>query len=1042
MSNIIYFFSKVQDFLFSTKAAAVYMLLFAFAIGAATFIENDFGTSAAQKVIFKSYWFELLLILFGICILVNIHRFRLIPQKKWASLIFHSAIILIIIGAGVTRYFGYEGMMHIRENKSSNEFISAETYLNFKLIMNGKSYSFEEPVLFASLGKNSFKKSYQIGDKLIETELLNFIPNPVEQMVEDPDGTTILKVVVGGARGREEYHVKQGDKLNLGGTRINFSKEEIPGYVNIIFRNDSLLFKTDQPITQMVMATQKLDTLYPDINYWPLKTRSLYSLGSSNFVIGEFAPSAKLITESKDPKVKNESMVALQLNVSVNNIPHTLNLLGRKGEEGEAKFIETEDFKLGISYGSKIIKVPFSIKLNDFILDRYPGTDNPSSYASEVTLNDPADNYQRNQRIYMNHVLDYKGYRFFQSSFDQDELGTYLSVNHDMWGTWISYIGYILLTLGLLLIFFLPKTRFAYLMSKLKELEMQKTFIIISIFLTFPIHAELKANPESTQPIFVVSKDHAEKLGKIVVQDFEGRFKPFNTLANEVLRKLSKKEQLFDHSAEEIFISMILSPESWERVPIIQTGNHPEVLKTLGVQEGLTSYRSFFNDEGSYKLKEFVRSAQAMNPKDHGTLEKAVIKLDEKVNIANMVFSARLLKILPVINDPKNTWASPADTENNNNVSADFVKDFFKEYAIALTESFESRDWSKPDELLNKLTDFQKSVSASIMPSDAQIKTELWLNKLKVFSVLLKVYGFMGLILLVLFIFSVFNQKVKSSSITKIAFYILLIAFVFHTSGLGMRWYVSGHAPWSNGYESMIYIAWTTLLAGLIFSRKSIGGLTATCILAATILLVASMSWLDPEITPLVPVLKSYWLTIHVSMEAGSYGFLMLGAVIGMLNLLLMTLANSSNSHVIKRSIQELTIVSEITITGGLIMVSIGTYLGGVWANESWGRYWGWDAKETWALVTILVYAFILHMRFIPTLQSMFAYNFASLFGFATVIMTYYGVNYYLSGLHSYAAGDPVPIPPVVYYTSIALGLLSLLAYVNYKRKFKNGFMI
>lgn len=195
------------------------------------------------------------------------------------------------------------------------------------------------------------------------------------------------------------------------------------------------------------------------------------------------------------------------------------------------------------------------------------------------------------------------------------------------------------------------------------------------------------------------------------------------------------------------------------------------------------------------------------------------------------------------------------------------------------------------------------------------------------------------------------------------------------------------------------------------FSRKSIGGLTATCILAATILLVASMSWLDPEITPLVPVLKSYWLTIHVSMEAGSYGFLMLGAVIGMLNLLLMTLANSSNTNVIKRSIQELTIVSEITITSGLIMVSIGTYLGGVWANESWGRYWGWDAKETWALVTILVYAFILHMRFIPALQGMFAYNFASLFGFATVIMTYYGVNYYLSGLHSYAAGDQCQFP-------------------------------
>jgi cytochrome c-type biogenesis protein CcsB len=234
----------------------------------------------------------------------------------------------------------------------------------------------------------------------------------------------------------------------------------------------------------------------------------------------------------------------------------------------------------------------------------------------------------------------------------------------------------------------------------------------------------------------------------------------------------------------------------------------------------------------------------------------------------------------------------------------------------------------------------------------------------------------------------------------------------------------------------MIYIGWTTTLAGILFSRKSLGGLAATTTLAATILLVASMSWLDPEITPLVPVLKSYWLTIHVSLEAGSYGFLLLGAVVGMLNLLLMIFANSNNKENILKTIKELTIISEIILLSGLAMISIGTYLGGVWANESWGRYWGWDAKETWALVTILVYSFILHMRFIPKLQGLYAFNFAALFGFGTVIMTYLGVNYYLSGLHSYAAGDPVPIPPSVYYTVIVLTLLSIFSFIKYKKLF------
>jgi cytochrome c-type biogenesis protein CcsB len=269
---------------------------------------------------------------------------------------------------------------------------------------------------------------------------------------------------------------------------------------------------------------------------------------------------------------------------------------------------------------------------------------------------------------------------------------------------------------------------------------------------------------------------------------------------------------------------------------------------------------------------------------------------------------------------------------------------------------------------------------------------------------------------------------------TRIAFYLLAAGFAAHTLGLAVRWYVSGRAPWSNGYESMIYIGFTTVLAGLIFARKSIGGLTATAILASTILMVAGLSWLDPEITPLVPVLRSYWLTIHVSMEAGSYGFLMLGAIIGLLNLAIMAFLHSGNKERLGRMVREMTLISEMTLIGGLFMISIGTYLGGVWANESWGRYWGWDAKETWALVTLLVYAFILHMRFIPGLRGPFAFNLASLFGFASVMMTYFGVNYYLSGLHSYAAGDPVPIPPSVYYTAAVFTVTGLMGYLGIRR--------
>jgi len=233
----------------------------------------------------------------------------------------------------------------------------------------------------------------------------------------------------------------------------------------------------------------------------------------------------------------------------------------------------------------------------------------------------------------------------------------------------------------------------------------------------------------------------------------------------------------------------------------------------------------------------------------------------------------------------------------------------------------------------------------------------------------------------------------------------------------------------------MIYIAWTSTLAGVLFTRKSFGGLAATMVLAATILLVSMLSFLDPEITPLVPVLKSYWLTIHVSLIAGSYGFLMLGAIIGIINLILMMFLKDSNKKRVKRIVKEMSYISELTLIGGLFMVSVGTYLGGVWANESWGRYWGWDAKETWALVTILVYAFILHMRLIPKLTGLFAYNVATTFGLASVIMTYYGVNYYLSGLHSYATGDPIPVPSWVYVVVVTIIGISIIAYFK-KRKY------
>lgn len=1028
---------KISDFLFSTSAAGLYMILFAAAIGIATFIENDYGTSSAQKVIFKAKWFELLLVLFGGALIANIIRFQMVRQKKWAILTFHAAMIIIIIGAGVTRYAGTEGMMSIREGSASNSFLSSDTWLQFELLEQKGKFVFDEPVLFATLGDNHLKRSYIVGDKNLKVEVVDFMPNPTETLVDDPNGVPIIKVVIGGMGGREEYLVKQGDKINIEGTLFNFGNAPDPQAFNITYQNDSLYFVAGQPYAQMVMATQTRDTLAAGMVH-PLRLRSLYSNGVQNFVFGDFRAKGKAEVSSSGPKMASSSTGGLNMKITMNGEEKPLFITGAQGVQGKPGIVTFGNTSLAVSYGAKRVVLPFSIQLRDFIMERYPGTNSASSYASEVTLIDSRNNVNRKDRIYMNHILDYDGYRFFQSSYDQDELGTYLSVNHDAPGTIISYIGYFLMTLGMILTFFSSKSRFQQVSQNIKRLrESNKTAVFLLLFsamLAFPTPGRC-GPPEPKLP--EISEAHATQFGKVLMQDHNGRLKPMNTYCSEVVRKLSRKESLFGQTPEQIILGMAASPKDWYVAPIMKIGKHEELHNLLKINGEMASYADFFDEQGEYKLEEAVQKAFNAAPRDRGVFEKELIKLDEKVNICSIIFSGRFMKVFPIPGDTSNHWQSPSDPAHQHNAvntNGTIVDLFYPTYIPALRTAVQSGDWSMVNQMVKELDTYQQKYGGAILPSGSKVSAELLLNKLNVFSRLGKLYGLLGLVFLGLLFTTVFKPNSNMKRASMIAVYVLAFGFFMHTFGLGLRWYISGRAPWSNGYESMIYIGWTTILAGLIFSRKSLGGLAATTILSATILMVAGLSWMDPEITPLVPVLKSYWLTIHVSLEAGSYGFLVLGAIIGALNLILMIFANEKNKDNVYRIIKELSYISEMTLIGGLFMLSIGTYLGGIWANESWGRYWGWDAKETWALVSILVYAFILHMRFIPGLRGLYAFNVATLFGWASVMMTYFGVNYYLSGLHSYAAGDPVPIPSFVYYSVAILIAISLVAFWKFRQ--------
>ena len=470
MMNIQKTIKLISDKIFSISAAGIYMVLIAIIIGIATFIENDFGTSAAQKVIFQSVWFELLLWLFGITLLVNILKYKMYRLKKWPIFMFHLSILFILIGAGLTRYFGMEGSMHIRQGDSTNMIISREPYLNFEAISEKNRFKFNEKVLFAALGNNSFNKSYQLGDKVLNVELVDFIPNPSMLVTETNNGDPILKVVIAGRNGREDKYLKKGDINNFGGVVFNFGNRIQNRSINIKYKNDSLFILYDKPLEVMEMKTRIKTKLEP--NTWhPLRMRSLHTGAGASIVFKDFYPSAKVEWVSGKRKMGKGSDAMLKMKISSGNETKSISFTGGENFRGRPQMLTINGINLAASYGPKDIYLPFAVRLNQFILKRYAGTNNPSSYESKVTVLDEKENIKFDYHIYMNHILNYGGYRFFQSSYDPDEAGTILSVNKDYWGTAVTYLGYILLTIGLIASLFIKNGRMRILGRKLEKIK-------------------------------------------------------------------------------------------------------------------------------------------------------------------------------------------------------------------------------------------------------------------------------------------------------------------------------------------------------------------------------------------------------------------------------------------------------------------------------------------------------------------------------------------------------------------------------------------
>ena len=914
---------NLKNILFSFKTTLVLLALLGAGAGVATFIENDFGTSSARVLVYNNIWYEIVMILTTINLIGIIYKFKM--WENMPRFLFHFSFVVILIGAIITRYVGYEGIMQIPQGVTTNQMISLEPYLQVT-IKNGDEI---------------------VSQKEYQKEFTSLIPS-----LNDFSFTTT-------------------------------------------FDNNTLTVS------------------YKDFMF---------------------------------AKKEKAAMGLLTVNATFNDKTESVRLPGLRGQLGVPEELKFDKYTVILQYGSRFVDLPFSIRLNEFQLERYPGSMSPSSYASEITV--IKDDKTYDYRIFMNRTLSEGNFLFFQSSYFPDESGTILSVNNDP-GKWPTYLGYFLLTLGLFLNFFDKKSRFRKLTNFVSAKNLAMFVLAIALF----SNTNLNANEQQTTQEKSVdkveqtvqylnklkdeSKVTADKFGHLVVQSNGGRMKPLATLNREIIQKLSGKSSFLGMDANQLVLGMLSNPDVWKDVKIIKIQT-PKLKKFLNIpaEEKYISFSEAFNEKGEYLLATETEKALQTKPIERGTYEKDIIKTDEKLNIIYSVFNGALLNIFPKVYDQKSAddnfkWYSPLDAiQNFTGQNQMAIQSVVKGLMAALAE----HNWEAANNFIDMTALYQDKVGTDIKPSKEKVNAEILFNKIDIFFNLTLAYVLLGLVMIVLAFVVIFKPSFKPAKTTKIIFAILSLLFIIQTFGMGYRWYLSGHAPWSDIYETLIYISWSAVFAGVIFFRNSLLALGAATIIAGIFMFTAHLTDVDPQITNLVPVLKSYWLTIHVSILTASYGFFGLSAILGFLTLI-MFIFRKNRPH-LDDIIKHVGAINEISLIIGLAFITIGNFLGGVWANESWGRYWGWDPKETWAYVSIIVYAIVLHLRFVKALNTPYVLATASLLAFSSIMMKYLGVNFYLSGMHSYATGDPVPNPTWAYVTVATAFAAIILAFRN--RNLKN----
>ena len=721
---------KFLNILFSTRLTALFFILYPTAMAFGTFIESWYSTDTAKILIYNAWWFELIMVFMAINFFGNIFRYRLYKKEKWAVLLLHLSFLLILTGAFITRYIGFEGVMPIREGVTESKMLSDKTYLTIYVDgdINGKPQrkKLQDDILFSEHVNNNFSWNNEFNGQEFRVAYVDFMENVTEGLVLDDTGERYLKIVEAGDGNRHDHYLKEGEIASIHNILFTLNRPQ-SGAINISLKDG--LYTINSPFSGqfMRMADQFQGNLDSNTES-PLQLRSLYTLSNFQFVIPEPALRGKfdiVKADSQGESVQN----ALRLEVQSQGESEVVTLLGGKGIVNDPKSISVSGLDFYLQFGSKAIELPFSIKLNDFIAEKYPGTE--KSYASFMSKVTVEDNENFDYDIFMNHVLDHKGFRFFQASFNPDEKGTILSVNHDWWGTYVTYVGYILLYLSMIGIFFIGKTRFKDLSKALDKLNQKKKALTIFLVLfssqifnlnaQIPIHQQTGAiDFDSIIQADAFSEIHSRKFGELIIQDSGGRMKPANTFSSELLRKVSKSDTYKGLNSDQALLSIMNNPAIWYNVPLIylKRGND-SVRKLAGIDldAKYAPLLSFFDKLGNYKLA--VPLEEAYRAAIPNQFQKDFIELDRRINLLYSALEGKVMRIFPIPNDENNKWVSYPELAEANFKGKDslYVRNILPLYFQSLRLAQKDQDYKQANNLLESIYGFQKKFGNEVIPS-------------------------------------------------------------------------------------------------------------------------------------------------------------------------------------------------------------------------------------------------------------------------------------------------------------------------------------